>query len=289
MITMTRRRWIVAAVALVVLAGLASAIALFFIDEPLRRYTEAKMNARLQGYTATIGALHFSPSNVSLELRDTVIVQHEHPDPPVANIGRLYASVHWRALLAGRVVGDILIDRPVVVLDLPQAKEEIDDATPVSDPHRDLRPARQAQRRHHRDRRRPGPERVLQGHPARLRGPPAPPLSRRRRFLPAVFSDSLVAMAEFKVVCPCCDGRLTIDPALEAVIAHEPAPRAKSGLGLDDALASLKGAEARRAERFKEELKAQEKKPQVLDKMFKEGIKKAKDMPGRPLNPLDLD
>jgi hypothetical protein len=133
MITMTRRRWIIAAVALVALAGLASAIALFFIDEPLSRYTEAKMNARLKGYTATIGALHFSPINFSLELRDTVIVQNEHPDPPVANIGRLYASVHWRALLAGRVVGDILIDRPVVVLDLAQAKEEIDDATPVKD------------------------------------------------------------------------------------------------------------------------------------------------------------
>ena len=42
-------------------------------------------------------------------------------------------------------------------------------------------------------------------------------------------------------------------------------------------------------ERFKDELKAQEKKPQVLDKMFQEGVKKAKDMPGRPLNPLDLD
>ena len=93
-------------------------------------------------------------------------------------------------------------------------------------------------------------------------------------------------MAEFKVTCPCCDG-----PPHPRGGRHRPraAPRAKSGLGLDDALASLKGAEARRAERFKEELKAQEKKPQVLDKMFKEGIKKAKDMPGRPLNPLDLD
>src|SRR5258705_8290659 len=97
MITMTRRRWIVAAVALIALAGLASVVALFFIDEPLRRYTEAKMNARLQGYTATIGALHFSPINFSLDLRDTVIVQHAHPDPPVTNIGRLYASVHSRA------------------------------------------------------------------------------------------------------------------------------------------------------------------------------------------------
>src|SRR5882672_6797761 len=109
MISMTRRRWIVLAVVLVALLGLGSAIALF-VDEPLRRYTEAKMNARLKGYTATIGALHFSPINFSLKLRDTVIVQDEHPDPPVANIGRLYASVHWRALLAGRVVGDILID-----------------------------------------------------------------------------------------------------------------------------------------------------------------------------------
>lgn len=133
MVTMTRRRWIIAAVALVALAGLASAIALFFIDEPLRRYTEAKMNARLRGYTVTVGALHFSPINFSLELRDTVVVQNEHPDPPVANIERLYASVHWRALLSGRVVGDVLIDRPVVLLDLPQAKQEIDDPTPVKD------------------------------------------------------------------------------------------------------------------------------------------------------------
>jgi Domain of Unknown Function (DUF748) len=133
MIAMTRRRWIVAALALVTLMGLASIVALFFIDEPLRRYTEAKMNARLKGYTATIGALHFSPINFSLELKDTVIVQDEHPDPPVANIGRLYASVHWKALLSGRVVGDILIDRPVVVLDLPKAKQEIEDPTPVKD------------------------------------------------------------------------------------------------------------------------------------------------------------
>ncbi|HZP39173.1 MAG TPA: hypothetical protein VFE48_22010 [Methylomirabilota bacterium] len=96
-------------------------------------------------------------------------------------------------------------------------------------------------------------------------------------------------MKPFTVTCPCCDGRLTIDPTLEAVIAHEPAPRPKSGLGLDDALASLKGAAARRAERFQEELKAQEKKAQVLDRMFQEGVKKAKDMPGKPINPMDLD
>ncbi|MEX2221291.1 MAG: DUF748 domain-containing protein [Candidatus Rokuibacteriota bacterium] len=130
---MNRRRWAVAAVALLVLVGLASAVALLFVDEPLRRYTEAKMNASLKGYTATIGALHFSPYRFSLELRDTVIVQDEHPDPPVASIERLYASVHWRALLSGRIVGDVLIDHPVVVLNLSQAREEIADPTPVKD------------------------------------------------------------------------------------------------------------------------------------------------------------
>src|SRR4029450_275498 len=63
---------------------------------------------------------------------------------------------------------------------------------------------------------------------------------------------------------PCSNGRLTIDPALEAVIAPEAPPRPKSGVGLDDALNSLKGAAERRAERFKDELKAQEKKGRAL-------------------------
>lgn len=96
-------------------------------------------------------------------------------------------------------------------------------------------------------------------------------------------------MATFKVTCPCCSGRLTIDPALEAVIAHEPAPRPRSGLGLDEALSSLKGAAARRDELFKDQLKAQQNKPQVLRRKFEEGLKKAKDSPDPPLNPMDLD
>jgi uncharacterized protein involved in outer membrane biogenesis len=109
---MTMRRWLVACGALIVLLLLASAVALFFIDEPLRRYTEAKMNASLKGYAVTIGKLHFSPINFSMDLRNTMIVQNQYPDPPVANLERLYASIHWRALLSGRVVGDILIDHP---------------------------------------------------------------------------------------------------------------------------------------------------------------------------------
>jgi hypothetical protein len=96
-------------------------------------------------------------------------------------------------------------------------------------------------------------------------------------------------MATFTVTCPCCNGRLTIDSALEAVIAHEAPPRPRSGLGLDEALGSLKGLAAKREERFKEQIKAEQKKPQVLDRKFQESLKKAKDSPDPPINPMDLD
>jgi len=96
-------------------------------------------------------------------------------------------------------------------------------------------------------------------------------------------------MATFTVTCPCCSGRLTIDPALETVVAHEAPPRPRSGIGLDEALSSLKGAAARRAEVFQEQIKAEQKKPQVLQRKFEEGLKKAKDSPDPPLNPMNMD
>jgi hypothetical protein len=96
-------------------------------------------------------------------------------------------------------------------------------------------------------------------------------------------------MATFVVTCPCCQGRLTIDPQLEAVIGHEQPPRPRSGIGLEDALSSLKGAASRREERFREQLKAEETKHTVLDRKFQEGMKKAKDMPDPPPRPIDLD
>ena len=96
-------------------------------------------------------------------------------------------------------------------------------------------------------------------------------------------------MATFIVTCPCCNGRLTIDSGLEAVIAHEAPPRPKSGVDLDTALSSLKGEAARREERFKEQMRAEQSKSKVLDRKFQEGIKRAKDSPERPLNPMDLE
>jgi hypothetical protein len=96
-------------------------------------------------------------------------------------------------------------------------------------------------------------------------------------------------MATFLITCPCCNGRLTIDPGLEAVIAHEPPPRKSSGLGLGDALSSLKGEAAKREERFREQMKAEQNKGKVLDAKLQQALKKAKDDPSKPINPMDLD
>lgn len=53
-----RRHWlaITVPIALVVIAAYAVA---FMLDEPLRRYTEGKMNRALKGYTARIKTLDF--------------------------------------------------------------------------------------------------------------------------------------------------------------------------------------------------------------------------------------
>jgi hypothetical protein len=127
-----RRRWIAIGIPIAVLLIIAYTIA-FLIDEPLRRYTEAKMNHSLKGYTARIGQLDFHPLGFSLDLYEVVVTQDAHPDPAVMRVERLSASVHWRALLSGKLVGDAELVKPTVYLNLPQARKEIADPTPVKE------------------------------------------------------------------------------------------------------------------------------------------------------------
>jgi hypothetical protein len=127
-----RRHWIAIAIPLALLLLIAYTIA-FLIDEPLRRYTEVKVNRALKGYTAHIGQLDFHPIGFSLDLNDVVVTQDAYPDPPVIRLEQLSASVHWRALLSGKVVGDIELVKPTLYVNLPQARKEMNDPTPVKD------------------------------------------------------------------------------------------------------------------------------------------------------------
>jgi Domain of Unknown Function (DUF748) len=105
----------------------------YLIDEPLRRKVEREMNARLKGYTVRIEKLDFHPIGLSLDLKKLWIYQTPQPDPPIAYVPNLHASVHWKALLSGRLVGDFQIHDPQIHFDLRQFVQEAKDPTPMKD------------------------------------------------------------------------------------------------------------------------------------------------------------
>jgi Domain of Unknown Function (DUF748) len=127
-----RRGWIwgAGAVALVVVAAV---VASFFVDEPLRRSLERQLHACLQGYTVRIGALDWHPLGFSVDVKDVTLTQDTHPDPPVARIPQLSASVQWRALLQARVVVDVQVERPALHLHLTQLVQAARDEVPAQE------------------------------------------------------------------------------------------------------------------------------------------------------------
>jgi uncharacterized protein DUF748 len=116
-----------------VLFCVAVIAASYFVDEPLRKKIETDLNNRLKGYSVRVGRLDFHPIGLSLELEQSTISQTAHPDPPVADIPYLSASVHWKALLFGRLVADFEIDKPKVHFDLRQFTQEAKDEVPMKE------------------------------------------------------------------------------------------------------------------------------------------------------------
>ncbi len=95
----------------------------------------------------------------------------------------------------------------------------------------------------------------------------------------------------FEVLCPECNGVLTIDPVTRAVIAHTAAPRKKTFEDFNEAAKALKDADARRESVFKQSVAAQKNNDDVLAKKFAEAMKKAKGSPtsDRPLRDFDFE
>ena len=62
-----------------------------------------------------------------------IIKQEANPEPPVATIPTLTASIQWRALLSGRVVADVVFDHPVLTINRTQTQQEDKDDVPVQE------------------------------------------------------------------------------------------------------------------------------------------------------------
>jgi hypothetical protein len=109
-----------------ILAGIALLlyIASFFIDEPLRKLTEKKVNRDLKGYSVRIPELHLQLIGLSLTLKGLTVTQQAYPKPPIAYFPFMKASVHWRALLSGRLVGELRLDEPKLNINLQQLRHE---------------------------------------------------------------------------------------------------------------------------------------------------------------------
>jgi len=98
-----------------------------------------------------------------------------------------------------------------------------------------------------------------------------------------------MATPSFVVACPCCQAKLTIDPELGAVIAHEPPPAKRTVEDLGAAFDVLRTKASEREARFREQMQAEGQKGKLLDRKFQESLKKAKDSPDPPKRPFDFE
>ena len=126
------RGWSIAFASVAVLAAVLVAAGPL-LKEPLRRRMEATLNQDLKGYTAKLPDLELHLWSLSLALIGLTVRQNQHPDPPVIEVDRLAAGVHWRALLSLRLVADLHAVRPRLHVDKRQLAAEASDSVKVQD------------------------------------------------------------------------------------------------------------------------------------------------------------
>jgi uncharacterized protein involved in outer membrane biogenesis len=106
-------------------------IASFFLDEPLRRYTETKLNRDLKGYSVRLPGMHVQLVGLSVTLKGLTVFQQAHPNPPIAYFPVLRAGIHWREILSGRIVAEFRLDRPKINVNLLQLRTETASKVPL--------------------------------------------------------------------------------------------------------------------------------------------------------------
>jgi hypothetical protein len=111
----------------------AAVVTRAYLDEPLRRHLERRVNASLDGYTVSIGKLGLHLFGFGVDLQEVTVVQNTRPRPPVAYIPSWNTKVDWRALLDLAVVADTSFDRPQIFLTEDQTVQEAKDPQPLTD------------------------------------------------------------------------------------------------------------------------------------------------------------
>jgi len=110
---------------------LALFIASYFLDEPLRGYTEKKINSHLKGYFVRLPKLHLQLVGFSLTLKGLTVYQQAHPKPPLAHFPILKANVDWDEIFSGRLVAEFKLVEPELRINLPQLRSEVAGKVPL--------------------------------------------------------------------------------------------------------------------------------------------------------------
>ena len=98
-----------------------------FLDEPLRKIMEKKINRDLKGYSVTLPGLHVRLIDLSLTLKGLTVRQEAHPEPPVAQFPSIKASIHWREIFFGKLFAEFKLDSPKLHINLQQLENEASD------------------------------------------------------------------------------------------------------------------------------------------------------------------
>src|SRR6266545_4919911 len=123
-------RWAGGILAVVIILAYTAA---YLTDEPLRAYVEREANHRLTGYSIRIHRLSVHPHTLSFDVKDATLIQDANPKIPIADIHRLNTTIHWRALLHGRLVADMTFVRPKFHLDPSHFQTEAASTVPLKD------------------------------------------------------------------------------------------------------------------------------------------------------------
>jgi hypothetical protein len=92
-----------------------------------------------------------------------------------------------------------------------------------------------------------------------------------------------------EVTCPCCQSRLTVDTQLAVVLAHVAPVKTAPNVDIGDSARILADQAQRREDKFRDSWDAEQKKEDVLERKFQEGLKKAKEQPvTKPVRDFDL-
>ena len=95
---------------------------------------------------------------------------------------------------------------------------------------------------------------------------------------------------EIELECPCCGALLKIDASLGKIIWHGKRPKKTDAPDIDQSARLLDQEKARREALFRKSAEDEKSKTQLLEKKFREALKRSKDEPiERSPREIDLD